>query len=263
MDVRRAVYAELKTFTNLGSQIGDTRPLSSLRFSPDSSMLLTSSWTGAAKLWSIPACKEIKTLKGALAPCRICSSRIDRLHSIAHKERIGGVAWHPQATLSQSRSAVNFATSGADNDIKLWGLERYFLPHSMVYSITDLWFYLSDAPLLTLSGHSARVCRIAYHPSGKYIGSASYDGTWRLWDAERGGEELLLQEGHSKEVYAIEFQEDGALVCTGCGLPSLALRSPVLTFNLKWTRCDWTSVGPAIREDGHGPRRSRQGHSRH
>ncbi len=73
----------------------------------------------------------------------------------------------------------------------------------------------SENPLLTLSGHSARVCRIAFHPTGKYLGSASFDGTWRLWDTERGGEELLLQEGHSKEVYAIEFQQDGALVCTG------------------------------------------------
>lgn len=35
------------------------------------------------------------------------------------------------------------------------------------------------------------------------------------WDTERGGEEILLQEGHSKEVYAIAFQDDGALVCTG------------------------------------------------
>lgn len=59
------------------------------------------------------------------------------------------------------------------------------------------------------------MCRIGFHPSGKYLGSASYDGTWRLWDVEQGGEELLLQEGHSKEVYAIAFQEDGALVCTG------------------------------------------------
>lgn len=78
-----------------------------------------------------------------------------------------------------------------------------------------VWLDDREAPLLTLSGHSARVCRIAFHPTGKYLGSASFDGTWRLWDAERGGEELLLQEGHSKEVYAIEFQEDGALVCTG------------------------------------------------
>ncbi|KAK4056041.1 hypothetical protein OIO90_003036 [Microbotryomycetes sp. JL221] len=177
MDVRKGVFANLKSFTNLGSQIGDTRSLSSLRFSPDSSLLLTSSWTGTAKVWSVPACKEIKTVR-------------------AHKERIGGVAWHPQATLSQTKTALNFATGAADNDIKLWALE-------------------GDAALQTLSGHSARVCRIAFHPSGRYLGSASYDGTWRLWDAERGGEELLLQEGHSKEVYAIAFQNDGALACTG------------------------------------------------
>lgn len=47
------------------------------------------------------------------------------LISTGHKERIGGVAWHPQATLSQSAGAVNFATGGADNDIKLWNLEKY------------------------------------------------------------------------------------------------------------------------------------------
>ncbi|GAA5981989.1 hypothetical protein JCM10908_004694 [Rhodotorula pacifica] len=182
MDVRKAVFANLESFTNLGSQIGDTRAISALRFSPDSSMLLTGSWTGQAKLWSVPQCKEIRVLKG-------------------HKERIGGVAWHPQATVSQTASSVNFATSGADNDIKLWDLEK-------------------DTSLRTLSGHEGRVCRINFHPSGRYLGSASYDGTWRLWDVEQG-EELLLQEGHSKEVYAIAFQQDGALVASG-GLDAIA-----------------------------------------
>jgi U4/U6 small nuclear ribonucleoprotein PRP4 len=62
--VRRAVYGELKSFTNLGSQIGDSRALSHLRFSPDSNLLLTSSWTGAAKVWSVPNCKEVKSVKG-------------------------------------------------------------------------------------------------------------------------------------------------------------------------------------------------------
>ncbi|GAA6050169.1 hypothetical protein JCM3770_000435 [Rhodotorula araucariae] len=182
MDVRKAVFANLATFTNLGSQIGDTRAISAVRFSPDSSMLLTGSWTGQAKLWSVPSCREVRVLKG-------------------HKERIGGVAWHPEATLSQSASAVNFATSGADNEIKLWGLEN-------------------DTALRTLTGHESRVCRINFHPSGRYLGSASYDGTWRLWDVERG-DELLLQEGHSKEVYAIAFQPDGALVASG-GLDAIA-----------------------------------------
>ena len=64
MDVRKAVFANLESFTNLGTQIGDTRAISALRFSPDSSMLLTGSWTGQAKLWSVPQCKEIRVLKG-------------------------------------------------------------------------------------------------------------------------------------------------------------------------------------------------------
>lgn len=124
IDVRRAVYDNLKTFTNLGSQIGDTRPLSSLRFSPDSSMLLTSSWTGHAKLWSLPHCKEIKTFKGASGWTDGEKQLVLTVARMtAHKERIGGVAWHPQGTLSQSRTAANFATSGADNDIKIWSLE--------------------------------------------------------------------------------------------------------------------------------------------
>jgi U4/U6 small nuclear ribonucleoprotein PRP4 len=68
--------------------------------------------------------------------------------------------------------------------------------------------------LATLSGHFGRVCRTAFHPSGTYVGSASYDGTWRLWDVEKQTE-LLLQEGHSKEVFALAFQDDGALVASG------------------------------------------------
>lgn len=46
------------------------------------------------------------------------------------------------------------------------------------------------------------------------MASASFDTTWRLWDVETA-KELLLQEGHSKEVYAIDFQNDGALVGSG------------------------------------------------
>ncbi|KAI9628824.1 hypothetical protein KEM48_011361 [Puccinia striiformis f. sp. tritici PST-130] len=35
MATRKAVYAELKTYTNLGSQVGDERPISIVRFSPN------------------------------------------------------------------------------------------------------------------------------------------------------------------------------------------------------------------------------------
>ena len=68
--------------------------------------------------------------------------------------------------------------------------------------------------MATLKGHTNRVGRVAFHPSGSFLGSASFDGTWRLWDVATGAE-LLTQEGHSKEVYALTFQDDGALVASG------------------------------------------------
>lgn len=72
----------------------------------------------------------------------------------------------------------------------------------------------SDRPLATLQGHEGRVARTAFHPTGAYVASAAFDGTWRLWDVNSQSC-LLIQEGHSKQVYSVEFQDDGALVASG------------------------------------------------
>lgn len=65
-----------------------------------------------------------------------------------------------------------------------------------------------------MKGHVDRVARIAFHPSGSYLASASFDHSWRLWDVEVG-KSLLIQEGHSRAVYAVDCQDDGALVASG------------------------------------------------
>jgi U4/U6 small nuclear ribonucleoprotein PRP4 len=72
----------------------------------------------------------------------------------------------------------------------------------------------SELPLSVLHGHKARVVRTVFHPSGNQVVSASFDGTWRLWDVKTS-KELLLQTGHSKEVFAVSCQIDGSLVASG------------------------------------------------
>lgn len=68
---------------------------------------------------------------------------------------------------------------------------------------------MADVP-----GHNHRVSRVAYHPSGRYLGTCCYDSSWRLWDLTQE-EEVLHQEGHSKAVHCIAFHIDGSLAVTG------------------------------------------------
>lgn len=123
VDIRKKVFAEVKVgiialfaetcntksfqkFSNLGSQIGDERPISQVRFAPNNKILATGSWSGTVKLWNVPACTPISSLRG-------------------HNDRVGGVAWHPQATLSQSADLVNLVSGGGEGNVNLWSLSRF------------------------------------------------------------------------------------------------------------------------------------------
>ncbi|OQD77013.1 hypothetical protein PENDEC_c003G03722 [Penicillium decumbens] len=181
---RKAIKEKLQNFDLYGSQIAGDRPVSICRFAPDGQTLAAGNWSGGIKLLSVPNLEEKANLKG-------------------HTDRIGGLAWFPGATLASSNvspSTVNLISGGGEGNIKLWALDQ-------------------DKPLATLSGHSGRVCRTEFHPSGRYAASASFDTTWRLWDVETTAE-LQLQEGHSREVYAVSFNNDGSLLASG-GLDSI------------------------------------------
>lgn len=198
-----------KTFSNLGSQIGDERPISLVRFAPNGETLATGSWSGSVKLWNVPACTLIRTLRGELDHLFWWSSSFRLL---GHSDRVGGVAWHPQATLSQSVDSVNLVSGAGDACVNVWSLNRCVRLVTFCHFISSPPS-CSETPIAVMKGHQDRICRVAFHPSGNYVASASFDTTWRLWDINTS-KEILLQEGHSREVYAVEFQDDGALAAS-------------------------------------------------
>ncbi len=181
---RKEIKERLQTFELQGSQTAGDRHVSMTRISPNGKLVATGNWGGQVKLIEIPTLEHKRTLRG-------------------HTNKISGIAWMPGATLSErniSEETVNLASGGAEGQIHLWSLTQ-------------------DTPLSTLSGHSQRVCRVEFHPSGKYLASASEDTSWRLWDVEKNTE-LLLQEGHSRGVYAVSFSTDGSLLASA-GLDSI------------------------------------------
>jgi U4/U6 small nuclear ribonucleoprotein PRP4 len=174
---RKAIKERLSGIELFGSQIAAERPVSITRFAPDNQTLAAGNWSGGIKILSVPNLDTVRTLRG-------------------HTGIVGGLAWHPHAT---SPETLNLASGGGGQggtpDIHLWSLTQ-------------------DTPIGTLSGHSDRVCRTEFHPSGQYLASASFDTTWRLWDIETTTE-LLLQEGHSRQVYSVAFNNDGSLLASG------------------------------------------------
>jgi WD40 repeat protein len=55
---------------------------------------------------------------------------------------------------------------------------------------------------------------IAFSPDGRWLASASYDQSIRLWDTQSGAE-LTTLNGHSKKVQYVAFSPDGKLLASG------------------------------------------------
>ena len=84
MAKKQEIQRKLKTLEVEASQIADTRPVSWCSFSPDSKLLVTGSWSGLCKLWSVPDCRELLVMRG-------------------HQANVGSVVFHPRATLDLVR----------------------------------------------------------------------------------------------------------------------------------------------------------------
>jgi U4/U6 small nuclear ribonucleoprotein PRP4 len=117
------------------------RPAQGAAISPDSSTLATAAWNGGVSLWNIEDMREVSTFA-------------------AHEERCTDVAWHPDALCPNDAGDVrppeslSFATASADGVAKCWNM--------------------AGECLHTLKGHTDRLARLAFHPSGtleSYTGS--------------------------------------------------------------------------------------------
>jgi U4/U6 small nuclear ribonucleoprotein PRP4 len=62
--LRHEFYTELNEFQTKSLQFGDERPIGFCRFSPNSKLLATASWSGLVKLWNVSDSENVKTLRG-------------------------------------------------------------------------------------------------------------------------------------------------------------------------------------------------------
>ncbi|KIJ21594.1 hypothetical protein PAXINDRAFT_95140, partial [Paxillus involutus ATCC 200175] len=172
---------------------GHAMAISSLKFSPDGTLLASSGallhilsllismtrylWKQAAdklvKVWDAYTGEILKTYEG-------------------HHEGVNDVAW--------SSDGEFLASASDDKSIIIWSME--------LENITK-----------TLRGHTNFVFCVNFNPRSNLLVSGGYDETVRVWDVARG-RSLKVLPAHSDPVTAVGFNHDGTLIVS-CSMDGL------------------------------------------
>jgi COMPASS component SWD3 len=164
------------------------RGITCLKFSPDGSLLATSSADATINIYAVSTSESpatlthVKTLTGHLAG-------------------INALSWSP------SGPPYTLASASDDKSILLWS------PSSTASSPSTP---LAPSPLL---GHHNYVTTLAFSAKGNMLVSGSYDEAVLLWDV-RAGRVMRSLPAHSDPVGGVDFLRDGTMVvsCAGDGL---------------------------------------------
>lgn len=105
------------------------------------------------KLWKVPDCTLIRTLRGKynavvfilevmsvlsnfFVTLLLCNMDLLMVNSSfsGHNSNVGAISFHPQATLTLEESDVNMASCAVDGSVKLWSLDRCVLLVLLTFS---------------------------------------------------------------------------------------------------------------------------------
>jgi WD40 repeat protein len=78
-----------------------------------------------------------------------------------------------------------------------------------------LWNYAKGERLSILRGHNAKITGLVFSSDGKYMASASYDGTVRLWNMDDLNALPIVFDDHDSWVTSVTFTPDNKFVISG------------------------------------------------
>ena len=215
-------------------QLGHTKYVRSVAFSPDGRYALSGSIDMSLKLWEVATGREVRTFTGhskgvtsvAFSPHGhyALSGSYDmtlKLWEVATGREVRTFTGHSQYVTSVAFSPDGqYALSGSkDNTLKLWevatGREvRTFTGHSVRVDQGSFYEWRQGKGVMTRTRHSAGVNSVALSPNGHYALSGGEDKTLKLWDVNTG-REVRTFTGHSMGVESVAFSPDGQYALSG------------------------------------------------
>jgi len=171
-------------------------------FSPDGTRAVSSSSDTTTRLWDLQAGKEVRWLG-------------PESKQFEHRSGVACVAFSPDGrhVATGEDTFKIFVSGGRATGTSSIG------PMAMWVWDAETGKAVCRAPAqkgAVKAGHQDRVTAAAYDPDGRWVATASADGTLRQWDALTGVEQRVFK-GHPGEVRCLAVSPDGRYLLSGGG----------------------------------------------
>ncbi|MFX1506720.1 MAG: serine hydrolase [Promethearchaeota archaeon] len=197
-------------YANFANLTGHGQPVWDLAFSPDDSILASSSGDGSVRVWNVTNGLTIYLLQGHYFNTYSIDFNLD-----------GSIL----ASAGWNDNKINFWNASTGVLLNSW--HHAFFGFRIVFSPTekDLLAYpdwnttilrnVTDGTLIhNLTGHNDLVWSVAFSPDGSLLATCSADESIKIWDVATGLEIRTLT-GHEDDVYIVSFSANNSLLASG------------------------------------------------
>lgn len=131
----------------------------------------------------------------------------------AERRQLSSIATTSEALFSSNQvfdALIESLRAGTTLDRSIWTRDDQ-LRSEVVTLLQQSVYWVREHN--TLEGHSETVWGVSFSPDGQTLGTASWDGTAKIWSAD--GRESITLQGHSDRINNISFSPDGQRIATG------------------------------------------------